>query len=41
MKEKGGEYREILTDPEALFECNFVMKEGTSYPTDNKVVDDL
>ena len=33
--------RDLLTDPEALFECNFVMKEGTAYPTDNKVVDDL
>ena len=33
--------RDLLTDPEALFECNFVMKEGAAYPTDNKVVDDL
>lgn len=33
--------RDLLTDPDALRECAFVMKGGVSYPTGNKVVDCL
>lgn len=33
--------RDLLTDPEALFQCDFVMKEGISYPTSHKVINDL
>ena len=32
-------HRDLLTDPDALFECDFVMKEGVQYPTGNLVVD--
>lgn len=32
-------HRDLLTDCNALSECDFVMKEGKVYPTDNKIVD--
>jgi imidazolonepropionase-like amidohydrolase len=33
-------HRDLLTDCNALSECDFVMKEGKVYPTDNKIVDE-
>ena len=33
-------HRDLLTDCDALSECDFVMKEGRVYPTDNKIVDE-
>ncbi len=33
-------HRDLLTDCDALSECDFVMKEGKVYPTDNKIVDE-
>lgn len=41
MADIAGWSRDLLTDPEALFQCDFVMKEGVQYPTDSKVVDCL
>lgn len=35
-----GWHRDLLNDEDALSECDFVMKNGVVYPTDNKVVDD-
>lgn len=31
--------RDLMTDPDALFVCDFVMKDGVSYPTGNRVVE--
>lgn len=36
-----GWHRDLLNDEDALFDCDFVMKEGVCYKTDNKVNDDL
>lgn len=33
-------HRDLLTDCDALSECDFVMKEGKVYPTDNKIIDE-
>lgn len=35
-----GWHRDLMTDCEALSECDFVMKGGIQYPTGNRVVDE-
>ena len=32
-------HRDLLTDEDAISECDFVMKEGKVYPTSNEVYD--
>ena len=35
-----GWHRDLLNDCNALSECDFVMKYGKVYPTDNVIVDE-
>ena len=37
LADLAGWSRDLEQDPDALFECSFVMKEGTVYPTGNIV----